>query len=68
MSDKTKSLFVTQRLQRIAEATDEELESTGDTLELEDLGIMETAELKQLLDPDEIDRPDGGESGGVDRE
>lgn len=45
------SLFVTRRLKRIAEATEEELEAAGDTIELESLDLMATTELKRLLDP-----------------
>jgi len=45
------SLFVTRRLKRIAEATEEELEAAGDTIELESLDLMATTEFKRLLDP-----------------
>jgi hypothetical protein len=45
------SLFITRRLKRIAEATKEELEASGDTIVLEKSDIMETVELRRLLDP-----------------
>jgi ribosomal protein L29 len=46
--------MLTRRLRQLAEVTDEELEAEGDTLELEQMELMDTKELEQLLDPDEL--------------
>jgi hypothetical protein len=55
------SLFVTRRLQRIAEATTEELEASGDTIVLDETDAMETKELKRLLKTGTLD---GGDDAG----
>ena len=41
--------IVTMRLKKLADVTVEELESTGDTIELEEMDLMATGELEQLL-------------------
>ena len=41
--------IVTQRLRTLAEVSNDDYAPTGDTLELEEVQIIETAELKQLL-------------------
>jgi hypothetical protein len=52
------SLFITRRLKRIAEATTEEFEASGDTIVLDDADLMETMELRRLLDsPGELTSP-----------
>lgn len=43
--------LLTRRLRQLAEVTDEELEAEGDTLELEQMELMDTNEMEQLLDP-----------------
>ena len=54
-------LFVTRRLQRIAEATTEEREASGDTIVLDETDAMETKELKLLL---KIETLDGSDDAG----
>jgi hypothetical protein len=44
--------IVTLRLKQLAQIADEEFDSTGDTLELEELELIGTAELKQLMEFD----------------
>jgi hypothetical protein len=44
--------IVTMRLKQLAQIADEEFDPTGDTLELEELELIGTAELKQLLEFD----------------
>jgi hypothetical protein len=44
------SLFITRRLKLAAEASNDELDAS-DTIVLEDTDLMETGELKRLLDP-----------------
>jgi len=44
--------IVTERLRKLAEVPDDDYEPTGDTLELEEMQFIETAELKRLLDTD----------------
>jgi len=44
--------IVTENLRKVAEVPDDDYEPTGDTLELEEMQFIETAELKQLLDRD----------------
>jgi len=44
------SLFITRRLKLAAEATNEELDAS-DTIVLDDTDLMETGELRRLLDP-----------------
>jgi len=41
--------IVTKRLKKLADVTVEGLESTGDTIELEEMDLMATGELEQLL-------------------
>lgn len=55
------SLFITRRLKRIAEATEEELDASGDTIVLNDTDLSDTTELKwpgeltSALDSDQQD-------------
>jgi len=44
--------IVTERLRQLAEVSDDDCAPTGDTVELEEMQFIETAELKQLLDRD----------------
>ena len=44
--------IVTENLRKVAEVPDDDYEPTGNTLELEEMQFIETAELKQLLDRD----------------
>jgi hypothetical protein len=44
--------IVTLRLKQLAQIADEEFARTGDTLELEDLELIATAELRQLMECD----------------
>lgn len=44
--------IVTLRLKQLAQISDEEFDPTGDTLELEELELIGTAELKQLMEFD----------------
>lgn len=43
--------IVTNRLRTLAEVSAEDDSPTGDTVELEEIKFMETAQLKQLLSP-----------------
>ena len=43
--------IVTHRLRMLAEVSDDDYPPTGDTVELEEMQFIETAELKQLLSP-----------------
>ena len=45
------SLFITRRLKGIAEATEEDFETSGDTIVLDDTDFIDTTELRRLLDP-----------------
>ena len=58
------SLFITRRLKRIAEATEEELDASGDTIVLNDTDLIDTTELRcsgeltSALDSDQQDDED----------
>jgi hypothetical protein len=58
--------IVTQRLKQLAQIADEQLDPTGDTLELEQLELIGTAELKQLMELDSGQIASGSKRGDSD--
>jgi hypothetical protein len=56
--------IVTNRLRTLAEVSDEDYPPTGDTVELEEMQLIETAELKQLLSP--ADEPAASDNESTD--
>lgn len=51
--------IVTNRLRTLAEVSDDDYPPTSDTVEIEEMQLIETAELKKLLSPaDESPAPD----------